>query len=177
MNGPVLIVIGTLLFAVGGIVATYGWNVTSRSIQRETMVMQLARALAAESVFNMNVLHDPVITLKGVTEVSVPVRYPRLRTLSLHAALSSGIFLNERPGDKMYGLLGNTIEHIEEMNRILSTREDVMQTQFVSKEEIAVSRKALAASPALQKITNEIFSFGNHVYETYGLPKDRDWTQ
>lgn len=177
MNGPMLILIGTVLISLGGIIATYGWNLTARKTERKAKVSKVTRALAAECIFNRDVLDDPIITLKGISDSGVRVKYPRLRTVSIHAAISSGMFLEDRAGDNMYGLLTTTLEHLEEFNRILDRRETQMLTQRMTQNEIQALRSGLASTGALKQIREEVQRFGDHVYDKYALPKHRDWTK
>lgn len=177
MSGTMLILIGTALIALGGIIATYGWNLTARETERKAKVSQVTRALAAECIFNRDVLDDPIITLKGISDSGVPVKYPRLRTITIRTALSSGLFLQDQAGDSTYGLLTATLEHLEEFNRILDRYETRMLTQRMTQNEIRSLRSRLARSGALKQMHEEVQRFGDFVYDEYALPKHRDWTK
>ena len=177
MSGPLMVLVGTILIGAGGAMATYGWGVISRDAEKKARVGQLARALAAECVFNRNVLVDPLITLSGNTDPTVRTKFPRLRMVAIHAALSSGTFLEDTGTGSTYLLLTNTAETIEQFNRILDYFETQLMTQRLSSEEIRSIRTALADSKSLKSTLTDVQGLGDHVYERYLLPKNRDWAK
>ena len=157
--------------------STLGWNIVSRNDERKARLAQTARALAAECIFNRDVLNDPIITLKGISDSSSIVKYPRLRTVGLKAAVASGLFLEDAPGSNIYQLLTITLEHIEEFNRILERKEDSILSQRLTSEAVQTIRSHLAESPYLKQMREEIQTFGDTIYNKYSLPKERDWTK
>ncbi len=53
-----LIIIGTLLLATGGVIATHGWNARTTAQQREGLI----QAVAAELMVNLRVVSDSKFT-------------------------------------------------------------------------------------------------------------------
>jgi len=129
-RGRILVFVGTILFAIGGLIATYGWNIWSQQTEKKiyirkgiwdiirgTIIVALAgfltthgwnvislgdqrnnliRAIAQELLINIQFLESPPI--KGEVSYkrengSVVLRpFPTLKTTSLNAVMSSGLW-------------------------------------------------------------------------------------
>jgi L-cystine uptake protein TcyP (sodium:dicarboxylate symporter family) len=131
----VYIILGAVLIAIGGYMATYGWNLkSSKEIQvsleqsrlREIELQRegLIKAVFLEVIVNRFILDSDKFTEKNKEELSKFVIFPRFRTEALTAAMASALFL-EKKHRKLYeaisGLLGNFNDTNNRLNRIEST--------------------------------------------------------
>lgn len=90
--GWLLITLGAILIALGGILGTYGWQRKSQDDQKTNLI----RSVAAEMLLNMNILDDVAYTETNTTKLSKFVVFPRLKTTALEGAISSGLFLQRK---------------------------------------------------------------------------------
>ena len=75
MGAPIFwIIFGTVLIAVGGVLATYGWNAKTEEAQKSAMV----RSVAAELLVNIAVVKDPMFTETDEKKLSLFVMFPRV---------------------------------------------------------------------------------------------------
>jgi len=105
-----IIALGTVLIAIGGLVATYGWNMRSTQETR-TMLKERTRAdrnrnraevlksLGAEFSMNIERLKTPPINEIDEVQLGHFVVIPRLQTTATAAAIARGTFtdLEDRP--------------------------------------------------------------------------------
>ena len=151
MSMPTLLILfGTVLIAVGGILATYGWNARTEEVQKSAMV----RSVAAELLMNISVINDPKFTETDENKLSQFVIFPRMQITALESAISSGFFLSERDRLFMTRVVG-LHERLNGYNLRLSftefqmannprnittfrtkVRDGVTRTQVISKLEI-----------------------------------------
>ncbi len=85
------IVFGTALIAVGGILATHGWNARTEETQKSAMVT----SVAAEWLINTQAIGDPPLAETDKTKLSQFVIFPRMKIATLEGAISSGLFLGK----------------------------------------------------------------------------------
>lgn len=85
----ILIALGTLLVAAGGIIATYGWNARSAAREKSEMI----KAVAAEWMMNVGVVNDKSICELDDAELANFVIFPRTRKVALEGAVAGGYFL------------------------------------------------------------------------------------
>lgn len=115
------ILIGTLLIAFGGLVATHGWNARSDMIKKNGML----KAIAAEYLVYEAVILDQKFTEKNEVELTKFVVYPRFQTIVLESAISSGLFL-EKEDKEFYTRAVNLYEILHEFNKRISISEGTM---------------------------------------------------
>jgi hypothetical protein len=120
--GPILMIaLGTVLIAFGGVVATKGWHDRNFAAQRKRLV----RSVAFEVALDMDMLENPVFDEPNEQNLTKFTLLPRMQTSTLAAAIGSGVLFEER--DIL--LLANITELYEllnHFNRLLALTEDEM---------------------------------------------------
>jgi hypothetical protein len=136
LRANLLIAIGTLLIALGGLVATYGWDMRSSMDTRrmlneraETDRAQrraaLIRALGAECLVNTHLLETPPIDEQDPELVTKYVPYPRMHTTALTSAIASGAFASAWDRE-IFTSIVQIQEHLNEFNDRLNMTETQM---------------------------------------------------
>lgn len=115
------IILGTLLIAIGGLVATHGWNARSDMIKKNGML----KAVAAEYLVYEAVILDKKFTETNEEDLVKFVVYPRFQTIVLESAISSGLFL-EKEDKEFYTRAVNLHEILHELNKRISISEGAM---------------------------------------------------
>lgn len=106
-NPILLIILGTILFALEGLLATLGWSLRASQETRETLRYAqeaelesrreaILRTLAGEFIVNSKIAKSKELTESDQKELSKFVWLPRFQTVGLSVALTSGLFLEEK---------------------------------------------------------------------------------
>ena len=162
MSTPnLLIVIGTILIAAGGLLATYGWNARSQEAQKSGLV----RGVAAELLMNLSVISDPKFTETDEEKLSQFVIFPRLQITALEAAVSSGLFLNEQ--DRLYlTRVVNLRELLNDFNLRLNFTELQMGN---NRENITLHRTKLRDGKVRTQVMLKLQKLGQLLMSKYGV--------
>jgi len=159
-----LIALGTLLIAIGGVIATKGWNARTVATQRNGVI----RAVAAETLMNASVFMDAVFTEKNEEELSKFSLFPRMQTAALEGAIASGLFVEEK--DRIFLTRAATLnELLADFNQRLSFTEDRMSQR---PSEIALLRKKLRDGQVRKSLGVKIQKFGELLIRDYGVKRD-----
>ena len=161
----ILILLGTLLIAIGAIVATYGWNARTEAAQRSGMI----KAVAAEWMMNVQVLNDKSISEPDDAQLSKWVLFPRTRTIALEGAIASGLFLDERDRE-FFTRASHLHELLIGFNQRLSFTEDRMSNH---PDQIVTIRKKLRDGVVRGQVTNNLKLFGELLISKYGISRDQ----
>lgn len=79
---------GTILIAIGGLIATLGWNGYADDKRKRGLIEQVA----AELTVNVNVALDPKFQEEDPAKLGDYVIFPRFQTMAVDAAIASGLF-------------------------------------------------------------------------------------
>jgi hypothetical protein len=156
-----LILVGTLLIAVGGIVATYGWNAKTEAAQKAGMI----RAVAAELTMNLSIINDQAIVEPDDKKLSAFVMFPRMLTTALEGAISSGLFLQEK--DRLFlTRAANLHELLLGFNQRLRFTEEQMAT---NQEMGTQLRTKLRDGVVRQQVSTKLKKFAELLISDYGI--------
>ena len=155
------IVLGILLVAMGGVVATYGWNARTEVTQRNGMI----RAIAAETLVNASVFRDPKFSETNEDKLKKFTLFPRMRTAALEGAIASGLFLGENDREFLTRAV-NLAGLLDAFNRGLSFTEDTMSNRA---SEIPSFRKKLRDGKARKHLGARLQKFGELLMSDYGV--------
>ena len=159
-----LIVLGTLLIAIGGIIATKGWHARIVATQRNDII----RAVAAETLMNISVFTDPAFTKRSEEELSKFIWFPRMQTVALGGAIASGLFVGEK--DRVFWTrAANLHELLADFNQRLSFTGDRMSQK---PSEIALFRKKLRDGQVRKNLGVKLQKFGEMLISDYGVKRD-----
>ncbi len=157
-----LIVVGTLLIAGGGIIATHGWNERTNALQRKGLI----QAVAAELMVNIQVVSDPKFTETDAARLQEYVVFPRTQTIALEAAIASGQFL--APQDRLlFTRLVNLAELLAEFNNRLSITE--AQTASLPSPDRVAFRAKLRDGKIRATIDEGLKKLGQLLMSDYGI--------
>ncbi|MDI6808023.1 MAG: hypothetical protein QME66_03455 [Candidatus Eisenbacteria bacterium] len=128
------IVLGTVVIAIGGIVATLGWNLRStqntrkmlaeaRIAEIKTRRQALLSAVVAEVGHNEKTSADPRFTELDDAKLIHFTVYQRFRADALSGVLASGLFLLEDDRE-FFEAATDLYERIKDFDRRLDTTED-----------------------------------------------------
>jgi hypothetical protein len=158
-----LIIIGTLLIAVGGMVATYGWNQQSEQAKRVALI----RAVAAETMANASVIQSPEVSEHGDKFVVLP----RTRTIAIDAAIASGLFNTEsdRPFFTRASRMSN---YLHAFNRALTSTEQQMMEHS---KDVPMWRKKLSEGEVLDQIRKETIAFMEFLIGDCGIKESDEF--
>lgn len=172
-NPSFLILAGTILIGLGGLLATYGWDLKSSEDTRRALEQSAAndlavrrltilRTLGAEFVINSATLRSPVFVERDDSQLSKFVVFPRLQTTAVATAMASGLFAAPADNDIFTALFSfqqsagdfntrlQTTENLTLQNReiILHTRTKLRDGKTLSSARAALQRlgRVLAAS-------------------------------
>ncbi len=121
------IILGTLFIAVGGLMATHGWNMRSDFIKKNSMI----KAVAAEYLVYEAVIHDKKFTETDEKKLSKFVIYPRFQTTVLESVIASGLF-SGKEDKELFTRAVNLHELIQEINKRLEITESNMMANAQS---------------------------------------------
>jgi len=156
-----LIAAGTLLIAIGGIMATYGWNARTDIARKSSIV----RSVAAEWVVNTAVIEDEKLSGYDENKLSQFAVFPRMMTTNLGAALASGLFLHEK--DRLFlTRAANLHELLLGFNQRLQFTEERMAA---SSKDIRVFRTKLRDGKVRQQLLIKLTKFGELLISDYGV--------
>jgi len=155
------IILGTLLIAVGGLVATHGWNARTDVIKKNAML----RSIAAEYLVYEAVILDKKITEKNEEELSKFVVYPRFQTIALESAISSGLFL-EKEDKEFYTRAVNLHELLHEFNKRLTFTENEMRANPAS---IKTMRIKVGDGQTRKSVLVKLEKFGDLIENKYQI--------
>jgi hypothetical protein len=145
-----LIAFGTLLIALGGIVATFGWSMRSTIETRSVLEAERAatiqsqrramfRTLAAELSLNAEVLTNEVFHETDEAKLAKFVMLPRLQHSALESAIASGLFATQAD-TSLYSIIVRLLQQTQDFNnrlaefQTLMTRGDVRQLRTKFRE-------------------------------------------
>lgn len=161
MTANLMIVAGTLLIAIGGIVATKGWNDRDFVAQRARII----RSVAAEWVVNMAVLNDPKFTETKEENLVRYTVFPRMQISAVSSAVASGVFSGEN--DRLFLThAAGLSEILDDFNRRLTLTEDAMRE---SPDTIARSRKKLRDGRTRRDLCDKLVRFGELLISDCGI--------
>ena len=160
-----LIVLGTALIAVGGLIATYGWSIRSTAdtramleerseVDRAQRRADLLKTLAAEFTVNARILDSPPIAEPDAAQLARFTVFPRLQTTATASAIASGIFTRPE-GRPLFTALVAIQELMADFNNRLQTTETHML-----RGEIASWRTKLRDGATRQSLRGQLNSFG-----------------
>ncbi len=155
------ILLGTLLLAGGGLLATYGWNAKFEADRKSAMV----RSVGAELLVNSAVVRDPMFTETDDKKLSLFVMFPRVSIAVLEGAISSGLFLKEddRP---FFTRAANLRELLTQFNVHLTFTETEMSFK---PQHITAYRTKLRDGKTREQLTNKLKIFGKLLVSDYGI--------
>lgn len=155
------IIVGTLLIAVGGVVATYGWNARTELAQKAGIV----RAVAAELLMNIVVTNDRKIIETDEKKLSAFVMFPRVQTAALEGAIASGLFLEEK--DRLFlTRAANLHELLLGFNQRLSFTEEKMSSD---PKNAKMFRTQLRDGAVRQQLSLKLKKFGELLISDYRI--------
>ncbi len=165
MTAPnLLIALGTLFIAIGGIIATNGWNARTSVAQRRSII----RAVAAESLMNMNVYKDKKFTEENEDQLAKFTMFPRMQTSALEGAIASALFTGEK--DREFLTRASRLnERLSDFNQRLSFTEDKMSQKA---SDIALYRKRIRDGQVRKTLGVELQEFGQLLMSDYGIKHD-----
>ncbi len=183
MTPTFLILLGTVLIAVGGVVATYGWNLrsslrTSRMLEEsrarelETKRGAMVRTAMAELLMNVKVISNPIFHEEDESKLSEFVVLPRFHTEALAAMMASGLFLEERDR-ALFTRVADLLSKLHDCNRRMATSEQCMQ--FSPKEKIAEVRRQIREGRVLRDRRAELVAFGRLLMTQYGIAESDEF--
>jgi hypothetical protein len=159
-----LIACGTLLIAIGGIIATNGWNARTSVAQRRSII----RAVAAESLMNMYVYKDKKFTEEIEDQLVKFTLFPRMQTSALEGAIASALFTGEK--DRTFLTRASRLnERLSDFNQRLSFTEERMSQKS---SDIALYRKKLRYGQVRKTLGVELQKFGQLLMTDYGIKRD-----
>jgi len=161
----ILILLGTLLIAIGGILATYGWNASTEAAQGSAMI----KAVAAEWLMNANVMNDKSISEPDDAQLSKFVMFPRTRTAALEGAIASGLFLDERDRE-FFTRASRLHELLTGFNQRLSFTEERMSNH---PDQIVTIRTKLRDGAVRRQVIDNLKLFGELLISKYGITRDQ----
>ena len=161
----ILIALGALLIAVGGVMATHGWNARTEVAQREGLV----RAVAAELLVNLEIVSDSKFTEKDQDKLEKFVVFPRMQTVALESAIASGLFLLE--SDR---LLLTRLTGLRQILMDFNQRLSITETQMgnLTAEKIYVYRVKLRDGRTRKSIENKLALLGKLLIKKYDINPD-----
>ena len=162
MNMPTLwIIIGTVLFAGGGLLVTYGWNAKTEEGKKSAMV----KSVAAEWLGNLNTIHNPMFTETDEEKLSQFVVFPRMNMTAIEGAISSGLFLKEE--DR---LLLTRVVNIHELLTQFNLRLNLTETEMKNKPHyITLIRTTLRDGATRTQLVSKLKIFGKLLMSDYGM--------
>lgn len=158
---------GTVLVGLGGLVATHGWNKLSELRRRQGLI----RAVAGEMVIDFDILNSKHFT---ETDPQALMRYdvfPRLRTISLDGAISSGMFTD-----------ANDMELVSDISRVSQLAADFNQRLAITQQQIdgaepafiAKRRREIRDGPMRASVLAAVQSLEKLLIEKYDIrPRER----
>jgi len=159
-----LIVLGILFIAAGGIIATKGWNARTVATQRNGIIP----SVAAETMINAKVFMDPVFTENNEEKLSKFTLFPRMQTAALEGAIASGLFVGDK--DRTFLTRAATLnELLADFNQRLSFTEDRMSQNH---SEITMLREKLRNGQVRKSLRVKIQKFGELLISDYGIKRD-----
>ena len=155
---------GTLLIAIGGILATKGWHERSVIAHRNGMI----RSLAAEWVVNAAVFFDPKFTDTNDANLAKYAVFPRMQTTAITGAIASGLFTGEKDRALLTHIT-NLSEVLADFNRRLVITEDTMTG---NSKDIATWRKKLRDGQTRRSLRPQLAKFAELLISDYGITVD-----
>lgn len=144
---------GTIMIAVGGLLATFGWNLRSSEARKDALV----HAMASEVMLNLGVVADKKLTADGGDFIM----FPRVHHVALDGALGSGLFTSKN--DKQ--LLSRATE-LREVLVSLNQRLEFTENRMADDPSaVATFRSRLSGGQVLADARDSISSFGRLLVE------------
>jgi len=167
-NPSFLILFGSVLIGLGGLIATYGWDIRSSEDTRRALEQRAAsdlatrrltilRTLAAELIINKAIIEDRKFTELDDGQLSRFVVFPRLQTTAIATAIASGLFA--APTDnQLFTALFQFQELASDFNTRLETTESVTLQDPTRTLEF---RKTLRDGRMLAAVRTSLQNFGS----------------
>lgn len=159
-----LIGIGTLLIALGGFVATHGWNAKANAGIRDGLI----RGAAAELLVNQAIVSDQKFAEQDDARLAEFVVFPRLQSVALEGAIASGAFL-EKTDRVLLTRMTGLREIIHEFNNRLSITESQMASDV---RNIRTLRLRLRDGRTRASVVLKLRLFGDLLVDGYGISRD-----
>jgi len=159
-----MIILGTLLIAIGGIIATSGWNKRTVVHQRNGII----RSVAAELLMNVNIWKNSKFVETDNEKLKEYVVFPRMQTAVLAGALASGLFTEEK--DRLFLTRAADLnERLLSFNERLSITENIMNE---SPNKIHEFRTKLRDGEVRKSVGVKLQKFGKLLLSNYGIKSD-----
>ena len=162
MSAPAIqILLGTLLLAGGGLLATYGWNAKFEADKKSAIV----RSVAAELLGNTAVLKNPDFAETDDEKLSQFVVFPRVNIAVLEGAISSGLFLKDE--DR---LLFTRVVNIRELLTQFNLRLSLTETEMINRpQNIKLWRTKLRDGATRNQIAIKLKKLADLLMSNYDL--------
>jgi len=165
---PSLFVItGTVLIAIGGLLATYGWNAHAEATRRSAMI----QSVAAEWMVNNSVISDEKFLATDKNELARFVMFPRTRTIALEVAITSGLFL-EQQDRELFTQACRLHEQLLAFNQRLDFTEERMSAH---PGEIAKLREKLRDGVVRKQVAESMNQFGKLLMSDFGISAEQEF--
>ena len=162
-GGLAWIIVGALLAAISPVVSAYEWNEFATLEQRR----KVREAVAAELVRNDDLLMKRYSLEWAEQPIAVQSReMPAMQTITLEAAISSGLFLEESDGELLARIIDVRYLMSEFNRRLLETYES---TARLNDEEFRAMLRSLPNKPRMVQLRKEIQNLANLLSEKYDV--------
>jgi hypothetical protein len=178
-----VISVASVLIAIGGAIATFGWNEISsketrlsldesRRADTESKRRALTRAVAAEFLTNLVIINDKAYTETNEEELSKLAIYPRFQTTVLSAFLASGLFVGEE--DRLlFTMITELHSRMTDANERLSM--SMLKMSLEPKSLIPSGRKAINASVVRRDLQKRLRALGTLLLDKYGIDRNESF--
>lgn len=167
MNWPnFLVVLGTLMIAGGGFIATYGWNAKTEYAQRERLI----KAITAELVINLSAIRDRKFAETDKSKLAEFVIFPRMKTVTLEGAIASGLFRREKDREFL-----TRVSRVHELLISFNQRLSFMEDRMVNDPtHISVYREKLREGATRKQVLIHLIAFAKLLKSEYGVRGDEE---
>jgi len=182
MNGNLLIFLGTVLIAIGGVTATYGWNKNSSSETRkiiasnqmeemESRKSSMLKAFHAELLNNFHIITSKRINPDNDEELSKFAFYGRLESSVLSSLISSGLFV-----EKSDRLLLTYLVDLNNRINDLNNRFGYIESTILNRPKSALEyRKAMKESEAIKVTSIRMTNIAKLLEQKYEVDLDASY--
>lgn len=159
-----MISVGAVLMAAGGVIGTKGWQERSAICRRNDLI----RAIAAEMVTNFSVAFDIKYTDPNDVNLRQFTVLPRMQTTALGGAIAAGCFTGKK--DRiLFTHMSSLIEALNDFNARLAFSEVEM---WRNPSDIATWRKKLRDGRTRKGLIQQLREFGELLISDYGIQAD-----
>jgi len=156
-----MIVVGAVFIALGGILATRGWHERTTVAQRNRAI----RSVAAEWMVNVSVLRDRKFSDPDDANLAQFVVFPRTQTAAMGGVIASGLFTGKK--DRAFLTHVSSLNGaLDDFNRRLAITEDTMRGNL---RAILTLRKKLRDGSTRTDLLRRLGEFGQLLLNDYGI--------